>query len=285
MARDVLILGAKRRTATSMMLDRATAALTTSALACNHIDAASFAYLKSVKVHAPGTGPSMPDISPIVTPTLPTNSVEATNLMIHYYRAEMTRMNAWRARLDLTSNWAITVVAGLLSVSLSNASAHHGLTIFAMVIILLMLFVEARRYRFYDVYRMRIRQFERHYFGQFFEADPQGGPEPWLKMLAQDLRHPKFRITLTLALRRRLRRNYVWMFLILLFAWIVKIASPDLQAGAYLDPSRPLSTIVGHAAIGPVPGWVVVGIVATFYLCLAIACLKGKDRGGDEVHV
>jgi len=227
----------------------------------------------------------MPETLPIVTPTLPTNSVEATNLMIHYYRAEMTRMNAWRSRLDLTSNWAITVVAALLSVSLSNANAHHGLTLFAMVIILLMLFVEARRYRYYDVYRMRIRQFERHYFGQFFEADPQSGPEPWLKMLAQDLRHPKFRITLALALRRRLRRNYVWMFLILLCAWIVKIASPDLQAGASLDASRPVATLVGHAAVGPVPGWMVLTLVAGFYLGLAVACLKGKDRGGDEVHV
>lgn len=227
----------------------------------------------------------MTEMPPLATPALPTNSVEATNVMIHYYRAEMTRMNAWRSRLDLTSNWAITVVAALLSVSLSNASAHHGLTIFAMVIILLMLFVEARRYRFYDVYRMRIRQFERHYFGRFFAADQQSGSEPWLEMLAQDLRHPKFRITLTLALRRRLRRNYVWMFLILLCAWIVKIASPDLQAGAHLDPSRPLVAIVGHAAIGPVPGWFVIAGIAVFYLGLAIACFKGKDRGGDEVHV
>ena len=227
----------------------------------------------------------MSDMPPLATPSLPTNSVEATNVMIHYYRAEMTRMNAWRSRLDLTSNWAITVVAALLSVSLSNPSAHHGLTIFAMVIILLMLFVEARRYRFYDVYRMRIRQFERHYFGRFFAADQQSGSEPWLEMLAQDLRHPKFRITLTLALRRRLRRNYVWMFLILLCAWVVKIASPDLQAGAHLDPSRPLATLVGHAAIGPVPGWVVIAGIASFYIGLAIACFKGKDRGGDEVHV
>ncbi|UJW86218.1 DUF2270 domain-containing protein [Devosia sp. SL43] len=224
-------------------------------------------------------------LPPIIAPTLPTNSVEATNLMIHYYRAEMTRMNAWRARLDLTSNWAITVVAGLLSVSLSNPSAHHGLILFAMLIILLMLFVEGRRYRFYDVYRMRIRQFERHYFGQFFQADPQGGPEPWLVMLAQDLRHPKFRISLALALRRRLRRNYIWMFLILLLAWMVKIGSPDLQAGAALDPMRSVETIVGHASIGSVAGWIVVVAVVCFYGALGAASLRGKDRGADEVHV
>lgn len=222
---------------------------------------------------------------PVAIASLPANSVEATNAMIHYYRAEMSRMNAWRSRLDLTSNWAITVVAGLLSVTLSNASAHHGLTLFAMVIIMLMLFVEARRYRFYDVYRMRVRQFERHYFGQLFQGVPEGGPEPWLAMLAQDLKHPKFRISLTLALRRRLRRNYVWMFLILLLAWLLKLASPELQDGATLDPTRPFATIFEHAAIGPMPGWAVIIGVALIYCCLAAACLHGKDRNADEVHV
>lgn len=231
-------------------------------------------------------GPQMEEIVPlIVAPTLPTSSAETTTLMTHYYRAEMTRMNAWRARLDLTSNWSITVVAALLSVSLSTPTAHHGLALFGMVIILLLLFVEARRYRFYDVYRMRIRQFERHYFGQFFAADPKGGSEPWLVMLAQDLRHPKFRITLMLALRRRLRRNYIWMFLILLCAWLVKIASPDLQAGANLDPMSPFANGLNHAAIGPLPGWSVMVMVAGFYVALCVACLRGKDRGGDEVHV
>lgn len=228
----------------------------------------------------------MDEIAPlVVAPTLPTSSAEATTLMTHYYRAEMTRMNAWRARLDLTSNWSITVVAALLSVSLSTPMAHHGLALFGMVIILLLLFVEARRYRFYDVYRMRIRQFERHYFGQFFQADPKGGPEPWLVMLAQDLRHPKFRISMMLALRRRLRRNYIWMFLILLCAWLVKIASPDLQPASHLSPAHLFETILAHATIGPLPGWLVLILIAGFYAALCAACLRGKDRGGDEVHV
>lgn len=222
---------------------------------------------------------------PIAMASLPTNSAEATNAMIHYYRAEMGRMNAWRARLDLTSNWAITVVAALLSLSLSTPSAHHGLVLFAMLIVLLLLCVEARRYRFYDVYRMRVRQFERHYFGQLFGPETEGGVEPWLLMLAQDLRHPRFRIAFQRALRRRLRRNYIWMFLILLCAWLVKLASPDLQDGAALDPERPLDLVIAHAAIGPVPGWLVLALVLAFYGGLAVASLKGRDRGGDEVHV
>ena len=231
---------------------------------------------------APAPEPLPP---PIATAALPSNSAEATNAMIHYSRAELGRMNSWRGRLDLTSNWAITVVAALLSVSLSTPAAHHGLMLFAMLIVLLLLCVEARRYRFYDVYRMRVRQFERHYFGQLFGPETQGGVEPWLLMLAQDLRHPRFRITFQRALRRRLRRNYIWMFLILGLAWMLKIMSPDLQDGAALDPGRPIELAVAHAAIGPVPGWLVLGLVVLFFGALAVASLRGKDRGGDQVHV
>lgn len=233
--------------------------------------------------------PFEPALPPVALAGLPATSAEATTAMIHYYRAEMSRMNAWRSRLDLTSNWAITVVAALLSVSLSTATAHHGLVLFAMLIILLLLCVEARRYRYYDVYRMRVRQFERHYFGQIFgpgsEAASETGAEPWLLMLAQDLRHPKFRITFHRALRRRLRRNYIWMFVILGFAWLVKLGSPDLQPGAGSAPSGTLELIIRHAAIGPVPGWLVLALVLGFFVGLAVASLKGKDRGGDEVHV
>ena len=223
---------------------------------------------------------------PIAIAGPPSNTAEATNAMIHYYRAEMSRVNSWRSRLDLTTNWAITVVAALLSVSLSTPAAHHGLSLFAMLIVLLLLCVEARRYRYYDVYRMRVRQFEKHYFGQLFGPEKAiVGAEPWLLMLAQDLRHPRFRISYDRALRRRLRRNYIWMFLILLAAWILKIASPDLQDGAALDPGRPFQNAIGHAAIGPLPGWAVVAVIGLFYLGLAFASLRGKDRGGDEVRV
>lgn len=222
---------------------------------------------------------------PAAHAALPSNSAEATNAMVHYYRAEMGRMTSWRNRLDQTSNWAITVTAALLSVSLSTPMAHHGVLLFALLLVSLLLYVEARRYRFYDVYRMRVRQFERHYFGQLFGPAPEGGPEPWLGVLAQDLRHPAFRITLSLAVRRRLRRNYIWMFIILLFAWVLKISSPQLQEGVRLDPMRPIDLILANATLGPIPGWAVMILVAGFYLALIVTALRGSDRGGDEVHV
>ena len=226
-----------------------------------------------------------PDLPEISAPRLPSSPNEVTTALVHYYRAEIARMSGWRDRLDRTSNWAITVVAALLSVSLSTPSAHHGVLLFAVLLVALLLYVEARRYRFYDVYRMRVRQFERHYFGQLF-ASSQVGDEPWLKALSADLRHPRFRLDLWMALTRRLRRNYIWMFLILLLAWVLKITSPKLQQGTSVDTATPLGTVVGNAALGPIPGWAVIAAVAIFYAVLIWAAISRRHRADeDEVHV
>lgn len=219
-------------------------------------------------------------------PRLPVTPSEVTTALVHYYRAEMARMSGWRDRLDRTTNWAITVTGALLSVSLSTPSAHHGVLLFAMLLVALLLYIEARRYRFYDVYRHRVRQFERHYFGQLFTAAPSG-KEPWLQVLGEDLRHPHFRISLQAAASRRLRRNYVWMFAILLLAWALKITSPKLQEdGTAIDAPRPLASILANAALGPIPGWLVVVVVAMGFAGIAIAYVQNRTRGDeDEVHV
>jgi uncharacterized membrane protein len=63
-------------------------------------------------------------------------------------------MSGWRDRIDRTSNWAITVVGAMLSVSLSTSTARHGVLLFAMVLVLLLLVIESRRYRFCEKWEM-----------------------------------------------------------------------------------------------------------------------------------
>jgi uncharacterized membrane protein len=220
---------------------------------------------------------------------LPETHAEVITAAVHYYRAELARMAGWRDRIDRTTNWAITVVAALLSVSLSTASAHHGVLLFAMLLVYLLLMIEARRYRFFDVYRFRVRQMERHYFAQVFSPTEDFSAN-WTQILGHSLREPKFFISYGDALSRRLRRNYIWMFLILLLAWVLKISTPRLQqesAGFRLVSS--LREALASAALGPVPGWVVVAGVALFFLWLIYACLRapGATSDGDfgEVHV
>src|SRR5918995_4706939 len=117
----------------------------------------------------------------------PLSSGEFVTTVSHFHRAEIIRMAGWRDRIDRTTNWAITVVAAMLSLSLSTSSAHHGVLIFAMLLVLLLLVIEARRYRFFDVYRTRVRQLERNYFAQVF-APEDGTTDNWVQVLGGDLR-------------------------------------------------------------------------------------------------
>src|ERR1700736_6629770 len=167
----------------------------------------------------PATGPS----------AFPRTGTELVNAMAHYYRGEMSRMTSWRDRVDRTTNWAITVAAAMLSVSLSTPNAHHGVLLFAMLLVMLLLAIESRRYRFFDVYRGRVRRLERNYYAKIFS--PESVPaEDWMRVMCADLRLPAFSLSLAVAMSRRLRRNYCWMLLILLLAWLLKTTSAKLQA-------------------------------------------------------
>ncbi|HSO75822.1 MAG TPA: DUF2270 domain-containing protein, partial [Blastocatellia bacterium] len=61
-----------------------------------------------------------PDTARPGPPIFPTTSVEFVNALSHYYRGELSRMMSWRDRLDRTTNWAITGVGAMLSISLSS---------------------------------------------------------------------------------------------------------------------------------------------------------------------
>src|SRR5919112_3267820 len=133
-----------------------------------------------------------PNLRPTITaPVFPGTPSEFIAVMAHYHRAEIARMAGWRDRIDRTTNWAITVVAAMLSVSLSTPAAHHGVLLFAMLLVLLLLVIEARRYRFFDVYRNRVRRLERNYLAQIFAPEP-GTTSDWIRGLGEGLRKPVF---------------------------------------------------------------------------------------------
>ena len=222
-------------------------------------------------------------------PGIPRTSSEYVTLIAHYYRAEMVRMSGWRDRIDRTTNWAITVAGAMLSVSLSTPMSHHGVLLFAMVLVLLLLVIESRRYRFFDVYRARVRRLERQYYAQVFSRAGDGDND-WMQELSDDLKKPVFLMSRGLAFSRRLRRNYIWMFLILLIAWLLKISSPKLMTEG--EPSRFARSLyewTNNAAIGPLPGWMVLVAVTSFYCWIAYVALRRYAGEGElaigDVHV
>ncbi|HEV8444810.1 MAG TPA: DUF2270 domain-containing protein [Steroidobacteraceae bacterium] len=207
-------------------------------------------------------------------------------VLVHFYRGELTRMISWRDRLDRTTNWAIGALAAMLSISLASQEAHHSVLLFAMLLIHVLLMIEARRYRFFHVYRARVRLLEREYFAGLFEPNP-GAASPDLASLAQALREPRFSITLLQAMSRRLQRNYCWLFVVVLLAWLVKTTSEISQGHTRLVHS--VAEFLRNAGIAGIPGGVVVCGIVLLYAWLIFVMVHfdiAEDTlGPGQVHV
>jgi uncharacterized membrane protein len=131
--------------------------------------------------------------------------------MAHFYRGEMNRLTIWRTRMDVTSNWAIISTVGLLPFSFRNP---HADAIFIVILAALwfLLTVESRRYRFYDVWRWRVRILEAHFITPVVAGRQSALRGPWREDLATDLLYPTFKIKMREAMGRRLLRNYIYLF-------------------------------------------------------------------------
>lgn len=187
--------------------------------------------------------------------------------MAQFYRATVSRATTWRDRLDRTVNWSVIVVASLLTWAFSTRENPHGLLLMGMIVVLVFMTIEARRYRRYDVWRFQSRVLEENLFANALE--PAGAEdEAWRRRLASELRDPAYKVPLKEALARRLRRAYLALLTILLAAWVVRLS---LSA----DPP---ASMIDAASIWRVPGPVVVAIVAASYGALVALALWPMDR-------
>ncbi len=204
--------------------------------------------------------------------------------LAHYYRGEMARMMSWRDRLDRTTNWAIGAVAAMLSITLATASAHHSVLIFSMVLVFLLLQIESRRYRFFHLFRTRVRLLERNYYGPFFDPGNQATALDWAVELAETLRRPRFTISRRQAMARRLARNYFWIFLILLGAWLLKTTTVVLQPrtgeAEFIHSGK---EFLHNSAIGYIPGGVVLAGMLIFYGWLFYIMIRHRKQEGELI--
>jgi uncharacterized membrane protein len=154
---------------------------------------------------------------------------EFNTAMVHFYRGEIQRSNMWRQRLDNTTNWAVITTGAALSFALSDPLHHYGVIILNTLLVTLFLWIEARRYRYYELWSSRVRLMETDFFAAMLV--PPFGPHPdWAESLADSLLHPEFPISMWEAFGRRFRRNYMWLFMVLGVAWALKIyIHPDIS--------------------------------------------------------
>ena len=196
--------------------------------------------------------------------------------MVHLYRGELARANVWRQRLDNTTNWAVITAGTAVSFALGNPSGHHGVIILNTLLVTLFLYVEARRYRYYELFASRIRLMETDFFAAMF-VPPFGPAADWAEAMAENLLHPHFSISMWEALGRRFRRNYLWIYTVLGISWLLKSALFPTAAQSWEE-------VIARAALGPIPGTVMLAIGVIYnglLLLLGIATIGLQQASGE----
>ncbi len=202
---------------------------------------------------------------------------EFTTAMVHFFRAEVTRANVWRQRLDTTTNWAVVTTGAVISFAFTQTNISHIVILLNLLLVTMFLIIEARRYRYYELWSTRVRLMETDFFAAML-VPPFHPSADWAETLAENLLLPHFSISTLEALGRRLRRNYLWIYNIIGAAWL---ASLWLVPG----PIFTWAQFVKRASIGPLPGeLIVVGVTAIFALIFSLAFFTvGLQQASGEV--
>jgi uncharacterized membrane protein len=214
--------------------------------------------------------PELPEDKPEFEAS-PLTRTEYITALAHFYRAEMHRSLVWRTRLDTTTNWAIVASLAILTSSLQNPQWANETLMIGMFANVVFLTIEARRFRFFDVWRARVRMIEENFYGGILRRDQFSPDDMWGAHVADDLLCPRFHLTRMQAFRARLMRNFRFIFLFLLLAWI----------------SNRLTNPGGEHPLGlnALPLWFLDAVVAALYLgLLAIVFFTPKAEAPEVAY-
>lgn len=202
---------------------------------------------------------------------------EFNTAMVHFYRGEVQRSNVWRNRLDATTNWAVITAGATLSFVFSSPDNPHFAIPINSILVAIFLFMEARRYRYYEVWANRVRVLETGYFAPMLSHRTIPPDKEWADHISADLLSPHFTISTWEAIGRRLRANYIWIFILLALSWTLKV---------YLHPSPApdFETFIHRAQVGLAPGWVVIltgFIFNSVVFFIAFSTLRLNDASSE----
>lgn len=196
--------------------------------------------------------------------------------LAHLYRGEVYRSTIWRTRLDTTTNWSVVTLGVALSITFSSTAASPLPLVLVGFLVLFFLMLEARRYRYFNVWRARARWMEKHLYAPMLDEAELPLEEGWKRTLAQDYREPHYHIGFLRAVGRRLRRNYIWILLIQTIAYFGKIV-------IHPTPVMSMSELWQRAAIGPIPGELVV-LCGILYNAAFIAIALTTEHLDHQEH-
>ena len=160
-------------------------------------------------------------------------------------------------------------------VSLNRAAPQPLRLVLVELLIALFLSVEARRYRFFDFWRIRAHILELHLFGPIVRGEGVRLDNGWNQTLYQDYLRPTLHISFLDAVGRRLRRNYGWIFLIQATSYVGKLL-------IHPEPVANFHEFLARATIGPIPGGYVLAAGLAFHctwIIIALAAFAFGRRG------
>jgi len=128
-----------------------------------------------------------------------TCTVAEITAIAHLYRGEIYRSTVWRTRLDSTTNWAVVTTGIALSATFSSADASPLPMVLVGLIVTIFLLLEARRYRYFNIWRARARLLETDFYTPMLRGDPVLLNTHWGKLLARDLCQPRYHVSLARA--------------------------------------------------------------------------------------
>ena len=200
---------------------------------------------------------------PDAKPALPTSqraefSAAEIGALAHLYRGEVYRSTVWRTRLDSSTNWAVVTTGIALSATFSNSEASPLPMVLVGLLVSVFLLFEARRYRYFNVWRARARLLETDFYAPMIAGNGVRLDTGWTDLLAKDYVVPRYHISFARAIGRRLRRTYAWIFIIQAIAYYGKLA-------IHPEPLTTLAELWERAAIGPIPGGLVIAAGVLFH--------------------
>jgi uncharacterized membrane protein len=182
--------------------------------------------------------------------------------MAQLFRGELSRSDTWRTRLDTTTNWALTTTAAVISFGFATPQSSHVTFLVGIWMVISFLLIEARRYRYYDLWNRRVRLLEDGWWAPMLRREPVD-PDA-IRELAVAMERPQIQLSLFSAISTRLNRAYGPILMVLMATWFVKVYS-------HPKPPDDFEEFVNRAHVAWVPGSVVMGSLA--FLTLAATYL------------
>lgn len=195
----------------------------------------------------------------------------------HLYRGEVYRSTIWRTRLDTTTNWAVVTLGIALSIAFASPDASPLPLVLVGVLIIFFLLLEARRYRFFNVWRARARWLETHFYAPMLHDGDLHMEEGWQRTLAEDYWQPRYHVSYMVAVGRRIRGTYLWILLIQTLAYVGKLV-------VHPSPAESVGDFFRRADVGPVPGEIMVALGLLYIFVWSGLALWSYRRDASRIR-